>query len=170
MGQLGIQHYKFDITIVNGMMTALGIAGAVGPVWGSISNSVANGMSICFEMMQDSLKGGAKPSPATAWTRLVRVLGPLCGMPNNAFLTLVSTVALLGISAVGIFAVIAGGPLELTIAAIGLFFDALAYGAAESGFNISQHDEAVSLGNRLKLRMYLEKQYRKQQASRYGPR
>ena len=115
-------------------------------------------MSICFEMMQDSDKGGVKPSPAMAWTRLVRVLGPLCGMPNNAFVTLVSAVALLGISAVGIFAVVAGGPIELTIAAIGLFFEALAYGAAEAEFNISQHDQAVSLGNRLKVRMYLEKQ------------
>lgn len=166
MSKLGLQHYKFDMTILNGMMTTLGIAGAVGPVWGSIANSVNNSLSICMDIAQDSLEKGVKVTPAMVWMRLVRALGPLLGMPDSAFVTLVAATALLGISAVGVFLAVAAGPVEIAIAALGLFFDALAYGAADGGFTVSQHKAAVDIGNRRRLEMYLEQQFRKQQSAR----
>lgn len=163
--------YKFELSAVNGIMTTMGVAGVMGPVWGAVANSVCNGLNICVELMTSAAKAGARVSPATAWRRIAQVCGPFCGVSENSFIQLVGAVALVGISAVALGgAVVAAAPLEIMLGAIGLFFDALGYAATERGYRDAQHQAAVDIGKRLQLEMMLERIYKKQQGARPGLR
>lgn len=159
--------YKFEVSAVNGIMTTLGVAGAIGPVWGSVLSSVCNGLNICVEMLTTAAKTGAKVSPATAWRRIAQVCGPFCGVSENSFIQLVGAVGLVGISFVALGgAIVAAAPLEIMLAAIGLFFDALGFAGTERGYRDAQHVEAMNIGQQRRLEMLLEQLYKKQQGSR----
>ena len=163
--------YQFEVSAVNGIMTTMGVAGAMGPVWGALANSVCNGLNICVEMMTSAAKAGVKVSPATAWRRIAQVCGPFCGVSESSFIQLVGAVALVGISAVALgSAIVAAAPLEIMLGAIGLFFDALGFAATERGYRDAQHQTAVDIGKRQQLEMMLEGMYKKQQGARPGLR
>ena len=159
--------YRFEVSAVNGIMTTLGVAGMIGPAWGAMANSVCNGLNVCVDMMTAAAASGAKVSPRTAWRRIVQVYGPFCGMSESYFIQLVGAVALVGISFVALGgAIVAAAPLEILLAAIGLFFDALGFAATERGYRDAQYQAAINIGARRRLEMILEEKYKKQLASR----
>ena len=159
--------YKFEVSTVNGIMTTLGVAGAIGPAWGAVMNSVCNGLNVCVELMFDAAKKGVTVTPATAWRRIAQVCGPFCGVSENSFIQLVGAATLVGISAT-LFgaALLSAAAVEILLAAIGLFFDALGYAGTERGYLDAQHLVAVDIGKRRRLEMLLEQLYKKQQGAR----
>jgi hypothetical protein len=65
-------------------------------------------------------------------------------------------------------AVVAGTPAAIFLAALGLFGDAVGYGAAQHNFDISidKSEEAAMIGNRRRIQMYLDVEFRKAQGRR----
>lgn len=158
--------YKFELSTVSAIMNSLGITGALGPTSSSVLSAMCNGLNVCVQMLENAARTGVRVSPATAWARIVQVCGPFCGMSENAFIQLAGAGALLGISAVGLcIAFTAAAPVEIALAAIALFFDALGFAAVERGYRDAQRQVAINMAAKQRLMMILEQQYRRQQAS-----
>ena len=161
--------WKAELTADNGLFTTLGIANAIGPGWGAISGSAMNMVGICWDVVEDAAKSGARINPRITWMRIVKVLGPFGGIPENKFVVLVSACAVVGVSAIGVFAVVAAGPAEIAVAALGLFFDALSFGAAQSGYDDDANARYSSQRRDQIIQFYVEQRYRRTIGSRKYP-
>lgn len=159
-----LQSYKVQNGLLGSILTSMGLAQQIGPAWGAVSASVVAGIDVCLGMLEDAAKGGVPPSPAKAWIAITKALGPYGGMSPNNFVVLASATAILAAS--GAALVIATGPVDIAIAAVCLFFDALAYAAADRDVRVSQHSEALRIGARRKLEMMMKADYVRQMGSR----
>ena len=146
----------FETTACNGIFDIVGAGNLVNASLSSIGAAMVNGVAVCVEMMQESDMNVRVISPRLAWIRIAKVCGPLGGLAQNEFVNLAVACGLLGLSAMAVFGAV--GPVALLLAAIGLFCDAIAYGAAQAGVDIKldQSTEAQRIGNQRRVAMILE--------------
>lgn len=148
----------FNINMVNGLFNYLGAQSRINENWGAISGSIVNMLAVCTEMIEQHGGDVRKLTGRQAFANIVKVCGPLGGIAQNQFYNLALATALLGMSAVGVFTAPVSGPVAVGLAAMGLFCDAIAFGAAAAGVPLPpRRKNAASWA---KVEALLQNQYR----------
>lgn len=101
---------QFELNITNVILNTFGATGQINGFWGSISGAVGNGMSICIEACEAEHLTGVR---VNKWTiaQKFKVFGPLLGLTENEYVNLAVACGLVGLSTVGLVAVVGvGGP------------------------------------------------------------
>jgi hypothetical protein len=159
----------FELNMMNGIFNLGGAAGYVNGVFGCAVSSVGNAMGICVEMAEEEARTHHPVNLRWSRAQIFKVAGPLLGLPNNQFLNLAIACSMVGLSVVGLSTVVvAGTPAAIFLAALALFGDAIGYGAAEHNFTASlgKTEEAAMIGNRRRIQMYLDVEFKKEQSRR----
>jgi hypothetical protein len=168
--------YKMKEFELNSLSIIFNICGATGLVtntMGCFAGSLGNVVGVCMDLAKEQAKSHHPIDLRLSRAQIFRMGGPLLGLPNNDYVNLAVACTMVGLSAAGLTAAVAAGtPAAIFFGAMCLFGDAIAYGAAQAGFEVDhdQHSEAVRIGQQRRILMYLEMAYNKEQGRRPGMR
>lgn len=170
---LKIQWKKVEVLMLNSAFTT---AGAFDDKLSATITWAAPTILACIDvsiqMLEKAIESARmqreiRLSRATVWMNITKVMGPTLGYPDSDFLKLAAALAVLGVSLAGFVTValpVAAGGLtvavgvDLTLAGIGLFFDAIAFAAVQRGIQV-KYEPLVRRRFEQTLRLNLAKRY-----------
>jgi len=159
----------FELNMTNVIFNLGGAGGYVNGIFGCVASSVGNAMGVCVEIAEEQAKSHHPVNLRWSRTQIFKAGGPLLGLPNNEFINLAIACSMVGLSVAGLSAAVAAGtPAAIFLGALALFGDAIGFGAAQAGFDISldKSTEAARIGRMRRIQMYLEMEFRKEQGRR----